>query len=33
MILDLPSLVILQKLLDGYIEHSTGHTPTAGHVE
>ncbi|HEX5460210.1 MAG TPA: chemotaxis protein CheX [Steroidobacteraceae bacterium] len=33
MILDLPSLVMLQKLLDGYIERSTGQSPTAGHVE
>jgi chemotaxis protein CheC len=33
MILDLPSLVMLQKLLDAYIERSTGHSPTAGHVE
>lgn len=33
MILDLPSLVTLQKLLDAYIEHATGHRPTAGHVE
>jgi chemotaxis protein CheC len=33
MILDLPSLVMLQKLLDDYIERSTGHSPTAGHVE
>jgi chemotaxis protein CheC len=33
MILDLPSLVMLQKLLDAYIERSTGHSPTAGHVD
>ena len=33
LILDLPSLVMLQKLLDAYIERSTGHSPTAGHVE
>ena len=32
MILDLPSLVMLQQLLDAYIERSTGHSPTAGHV-
>lgn len=32
MILDLPSLVMLQKLLDAYIERSTGHSSTAGHV-
>ena len=32
MILDLPSLVTLQKLLDAYIERSTGQSP-AGHVE
>lgn len=32
MILDLPSLVMLQKLLDGYIERSTGHSPASGHV-
>ncbi|MGB6487519.1 MAG: chemotaxis protein CheX [Steroidobacteraceae bacterium] len=33
MILDLPSLVMLQKLLDAYIERSTGHSPAADHVE
>ena len=33
MILDLPSLVMLQKLLDAYIERSTGHSPAAGHGE
>ena len=33
MILDLPSLVMLQKLLDAYIERSTGQSPPAGHVE
>jgi chemotaxis protein CheC len=33
MILDLPSLVMLQKLLDAYIERATGHSPAAGHVE
>lgn len=33
MILDLPSLVTLQTLLDAYIERSTGHNPTAGHVQ
>lgn len=33
MILDLPSLVMLQKLLDAYIERSTGHSPTADNVE
>ena len=33
MILDLPSLVILQKLLDAYFERSTGQKPTSGHVE
>jgi chemotaxis protein CheC len=33
LILDLPSLVMLQKLLDVYIEHSTGQSPAAGHVE
>lgn len=33
MILDLPSLVMLQKLLDAYIERSTGQRPTADHVE
>ena len=31
MILDLPSLVMLQKLLDAYIERSTGQSP-AGHA-
>jgi chemotaxis protein CheC len=33
MILDLPSLVMLQKLLDAYIERSTGESPAADHVE
>ena len=33
LILDLPSLVMLQTLLDAYIERSTGHSPTTGHVE
>jgi chemotaxis protein CheC len=33
LILDLPSLVMLQQLLDTYIERSTGHSPPAGHVE
>ncbi|MGH8202017.1 MAG: chemotaxis protein CheX [Steroidobacteraceae bacterium] len=33
MILDLPSLVILQQLLDAYIERSTGESPAADHVE
>jgi len=33
MILDLPSLVMLQKLLDAYIERSTGQSPAAGHVD
>lgn len=32
MILDLPSLVTLQKLLDDYIERTTGHKPEAGHA-
>jgi chemotaxis protein CheC len=32
MILDLPSLVMLQTLLDGYIEHSTGGSQSADHV-
>lgn len=32
MILDLPSLVTLQKLLDDYIERATGQSPSAGHV-
>lgn len=32
MILDLPSLVTLQKLLDAYVERSTGQSPAAGHV-
>lgn len=32
MILDLPSLVMLQKLLDAYIERSTGQSP-AGHAD
>ena len=32
MILDLPSLVALQKLIDAYIERSTGQSPAAGHV-
>lgn len=32
MILDLPSLVTLQKLLDDYIERTTGHGPEAGHA-
>lgn len=32
MILDLPSLVMLQKLLDAYIERSTGQSPASGHV-
>ena len=33
MILDLPSLVRLQNLLDVYIERSTGQGPATGHVE
>jgi chemotaxis protein CheC len=33
MILDLPSLVMLQKLLDAYIERSTGLSSAADHVE
>lgn len=33
MILDLPSLVVLRKLLDSYIERSTGQPPASGHVE
>ena len=33
MILDLPSLVTLQNLLDAYIERSTGQSPAADHVE
>jgi chemotaxis protein CheC len=33
LILDLPSLVILQQLLDAYIERATGHSPAAGHGE
>lgn len=33
MILDLPSIVMLQKLLDDYIERSTGERLPAGHVE
>jgi chemotaxis protein CheC len=32
MILDLPSLVMLQNLLDAYIERSTGQSPAADHV-
>lgn len=32
MVLDLPSLVTLQKLLDAYIERSTGQSPAKGHV-
>jgi chemotaxis protein CheC len=32
MILDLPSLVTLQLLLDGYIEHSTGGNPATDHA-
>src|SRR6185437_10736445 len=31
MILDLPSLVMLQKLLDSYIERSTGQRPASDH--
>jgi chemotaxis protein CheC len=31
MILDLPSLVVLCKLLDAYIERATGHSPAADH--
>ena len=33
MVLDLPSLVVLQQLLEAYIERSTGQSPAAGHVE
>lgn len=33
MVLDLPSLVMLEKLIDEYIERSTGHSPTAGHAD
>ena len=32
MILDLPSLAMLQKLLDAYIERSTGDSPASDHV-
>jgi chemotaxis protein CheC len=32
MILDLPSLVMLQKLLDAYIERSIGQSPASDHV-
>ena len=32
MILDLPSLVMLQKLLDAYIERSTGQSPASDHA-
>lgn len=32
MVLDLPSLATLQKLLDAYIERSTGQSPAKGHV-
>jgi chemotaxis protein CheC len=32
MILDLPSLVMLHKLLDAYIERSTGQSPVSDHV-
>ena len=32
MILDLPSLVMLQKLLDAYIERSTGQSPVSDHA-
>lgn len=33
MILDLPSLVMLQRLLDAYIERSTGQRPPPAHAE